>query len=61
PLVDADVRTSIKLFGLGGESIMKKIAAIDYDTLQRRPSLGKMGKTVLMLRALAAKVMGGGR
>lgn len=53
PLVAPDVRLDIRLFTLGGEAILKKIERMNYETLVRRPSLGKAGKAALLLRALA--------
>jgi len=53
PLVAADIRLDIKLFGLGGERVLKMIERRGYDTLTGRPRLGKLSKAMLMLRAAA--------
>lgn len=63
PLVTPDVRLDIKLFSLGGESILKLIERQGYDTLSRRPRLGKAAKLGLMFRAVAGRLgqcVGGG-
>lgn len=58
PLLDKRYRTDIKLFTLGGESILKMIERVDYATLLHRPSLSKGQKLGLMMRALLGKVFG---
>ncbi|MEX2216736.1 MAG: squalene synthase HpnC [Phycisphaeraceae bacterium] len=58
PLVARDVRLDIQLFGLGGEAILKLIRKQDYDTLRKRPRLGKAAKLGLMMRALFGKLFG---
>ncbi len=57
PRVPRDVRVDIKLFTLGGESILKMIQKRGYDTLTARPSLSRGTKTGLMLRAVAGKLL----
>lgn len=57
PLVSRDVRMDIRLFSLGGESILKMIERQNYNTLQSRPSLSRGAKLTLMLRGLAGKVL----
>jgi len=52
PLVPREVRLSIKLFTLGGESVMRRIEKINYATLDQRPRVGKAAKLGLMLKAL---------
>ncbi len=42
----------IKITLSGGRSILKKIAAQNYDTLSKRPALGKLDKAKLLLSAL---------
>jgi len=56
PMVSADVRVDIELFGLGGEAVLKMIRRQDYDTLTHRPSLGSGAKLLLMMRAIAGKI-----
>jgi squalene synthase HpnC len=58
PLLDSDVRLSIQLFTLGGESIAQAIRRLDCNTLEHRPSLSKAAKLMLMGRVLAAKYVG---
>lgn len=57
PMVARDVRVDIKLFSLGGESILRMIQRRGYDTLTARPSLGKGAKLGLLLRAAAGKML----
>ena len=59
PLVEPAVRTDIKLFTLGGEAILRRIRRQDYDTLERRPTLGRLARIGLMLRALLGKLRAG--
>ena len=54
PLVGRDVRPTIALFSLGGESILSRIAAIGYRTDLWRPRIGKLRKASLLLKALFA-------
>ncbi len=61
PLVGREVRLDIQLFSLGGESILKLIQKQGYDTLVRRPRLGKPAKIALMMRAVAINLFGSGR
>jgi squalene synthase HpnC len=58
PLIAKDVRIDIQLFSLGGEATLKMIRKHQYNTLRSRPSVGKGAKLALMMRALAAKVLG---
>ena len=61
PMVDRDVRLDIQLFTLGGESILRMIQRLGYDTLTKRPRLSKPAKLSLMFRALVANVTSTGR
>lgn len=62
PLVDGQVRADIKLFTLGGESILRLIEKQGYDTLQRRPALSTGRKVRLLLGAAAGRFLSfGGR
>lgn len=58
PLLADDVRLSIQLFTLGGESIAQATRRLDYNTLEHRPSLGRAAKLMLVGRVLAAKYLG---
>ncbi|MBI1369888.1 MAG: squalene synthase HpnC [Planctomycetes bacterium] len=60
PMLAADVRMSIQLFSLGGESIVRLVESQHYDTLDHRPSLSKGGKARLLMKVIAAKWFGGG-
>jgi len=59
PLIAPDVRVDINLFTMGGESILRMIERLDYNTLATRPSLSKGAKVALMMRAIAGKMFAG--
>ena len=46
------LRLEIRLTWLGGTSILRKIEALDYDTLNHRPKVGKADMALLFLKAL---------
>jgi phytoene synthase len=48
------LRVEIRLTWLGGTKILRKIEALDYDTLNHRPTLGKGDMAMLFLKALAS-------
>jgi squalene synthase HpnC len=48
------LRLEIRLTWLGGTKILRKIEALNYDTLTRRPKLGKMDMALLFCRALVS-------
>jgi squalene synthase HpnC/squalene synthase HpnD len=54
--VDSGLRVDIELFSRGGMAILEAIEASGYDTLHRRPALGKGAKLKLAGRALGSKV-----
>jgi len=58
PLIQGPTRSSIKLFTLGGEHIMRRIEQIDYRTHDQRPKLTKFTKAMLVLRTMAGKAVG---
>ncbi|MBI5831206.1 MAG: squalene synthase HpnC [Armatimonadetes bacterium] len=51
-MIDGHVRRDVALFTAGGVAILRRIEAAGYDTLSSRPTLGKAGKVMLMLRVL---------
>ncbi len=57
PLIEPDVRVDVALFTQGGESILRLISKLDYNTLQSRPSLSKGRKVALMMRAAAGRFL----
>ena len=57
PLVAADLRTDIKLFSYGGQSVLRMIERLNYNTLETRPALSRSAKIMLMLRAVWAKLI----
>jgi squalene synthase HpnC len=58
PLLSAGVRAHVQLFAAGGRAVLNSIRRQNFDTLTRRPSLGKRQKAKLMVRALACTSMG---
>ena len=46
----------LELFSRGGLAILDAIEKQDYDVLSRRPSLSKLRKAGLALRALAGRI-----
>jgi squalene synthase HpnC len=48
------LRLEIRLTWLGGTTILRKIEALRYDTLNHRPKLGKIDMAVLFVRALVS-------
>jgi squalene synthase HpnC len=57
PLLDPAVRGQVGLYGKGGRAVLQAIRAQGFDTLARRPSLGKLQKGRLILSALTAKLL----
>lgn len=48
------LRLEIRLTWLGGTTILRKIVAINYDTLNHRPTVGKADMALLFLKALTS-------
>ena len=48
------LRLEIRLTWLGGTTILRKIEALNYDTLSRRPKIGRVDMVVLLGRALVS-------
>jgi len=48
------LRLEIRLTWLGGTKILRKIEALNYDTLNHRPTVGKADMAVLLLKALTS-------
>jgi squalene synthase HpnC len=61
PLLDPAVRGQVALYGKGGRAVLDAIRAQNFDTLARRPSLGKRQKGRLILSALMARLRSAGR
>ena len=55
PTLSADARAPIRLFMLGGEAVLKQIAADGFTTHVRRPRLGRLRKLALFARAWAGR------
>lgn len=57
PLVNPEIRPVIKLFTLGGESVLRLIEKQNYDVITRRPEISRATKAHLYLRTwLSAKL-----
>jgi len=48
------LRLEIRLTWLGGTKILRKIEALEYDTLNHRPTVGKADMTLLFFQALTS-------
>jgi squalene synthase HpnC len=57
--VKPSLALDIELFSRGGQEILTAIEKQDYDVLSRRPTISKLRKTGLLLRALAGKLRAG--
>jgi squalene synthase HpnC/squalene synthase HpnD len=55
--VDARLRVDIELFNRGGLAVLDAIESIGYNTLAKRPSIGRAKRAVLLGRALAGRVL----
>jgi len=55
PMLSRDVAVDVKLFGHGGEKVLKMIERQGFDTLAQRPALGRPAKLWLLMRALAGR------
>ena len=56
PTLPKPVAAHVGLFAAGGRAILDAIRRQDYDTLTRRPTLGKWGKSKLVGRAAVARL-----
>lgn len=54
-LLDRRLRVEVALFSRGGLAILRKIESQRYDTLVRRPTLGRAEKTALVAGTLASR------
>jgi phytoene/squalene synthetase len=55
-MVNRSLALDLELFSRGGLAILQAIEKQDYDVLTQRPSLGKLQKAQLALRALAGRI-----
>jgi squalene synthase HpnC len=55
PLVPGRVRLAIKLFSLGGESVLRGVERLGHHTIDQRISLSRRAKLGLMVKALFAR------
>jgi len=56
PMLEPTVRRQVSLFGQGGRAVLQAIRRQNYDTLSKRPSISKMQKSRLVIRALVTGV-----
>jgi squalene synthase HpnC len=54
-----ELAVDVDLFGRGGLAILDRITGSGFDTLTRRPALGKLAKAGLLARAVAGKLAAG--
>jgi squalene synthase HpnC len=59
--VERRLAVDLELFSGGGLAVLKKIEKQDYDTIRRRPKLGKGDRAALMTKALCRMVLRGAR
>jgi len=57
--VDKQLALDLELFSRGGQEILSAIEAQGFDVLKSRPSISKVRKVGLLLRALAGKMTSG--
>jgi squalene synthase HpnC/squalene synthase HpnD len=57
--LDSRLRLDIELFSRGGLAVLDAIESIGYNTLAKRPSIGKAKRVLLFGRALASQVLPG--
>jgi hypothetical protein len=55
-MVNRPLALDLELFSRGGLAILDAIEGQDYNVLARRPSLSKLNKAGLALRALAGRI-----
>ena len=60
-LVPKGVRLEIRLFRKGGEKILSKIEAMNYNVFKRKPVLNKFDKVMIFLSSLISLRLGVGR
>ena len=56
PLLDDEARPVVRLFGWGGEAVLRQIARGGYDTLATRPRVGNLTRALLLARAWASRM-----
>jgi phytoene/squalene synthetase len=56
-MVNRDLALDLDLFSRGGLQILRAIERRDYDVLSARPSISKVAKAGLALRAVSAKLL----
>ncbi len=59
-MVSPGLRVDIELFGAGGVAVLDAIERIGFNTLERRPVVGKATQMRLLAKALAGRWLGGG-
>jgi squalene synthase HpnC len=59
--VEPRLAVDLDLFSRGGLAVLRKIEKQDYDTISRRPKLGKLDRAALMTKALGRMLLRGSR
>ncbi len=59
--VERRLAVDLDLFSRGGLAVLKKIEKQDYDTIRRRPKLGKFDRAALLTKAVWRMVLRGAR
>jgi squalene synthase HpnC/squalene synthase HpnD len=58
--VAADLRVDIEMFSRGGLAVLDAIEQAGYNTLQKRPSIGKATQAMLLVRAVLGRMRSAG-
>ncbi len=58
--VSGELRVDIEMFGRGGLAVLDAIEGIGYNTLEKRPSIGRGAQVKLLGRALAGRIFSSG-
>jgi squalene synthase HpnC len=59
--VEPRLAVDLDLFSRGGLAVLRKIEKQDYDTISRRPRLGKLDRAALLTKALGRMLLRGSR
>ena len=59
-LVDRRLAVDVDLFSSGGLAVLKRIRRRNYDVLSRRPTIGKLGRLLLLAGALRRNIFANG-
>ena len=51
-LLSSRLRLEVKMFRLGGEKVLRKIAGLGFNVIDQRPVIGKFDKLIIFVKAL---------